>query len=823
MANNKQIQISADIKVNTAQTEAALKKLNKAFKDAFAETNANRMFGEMKKINPLINQIDASLSKMMRSMVKDDARKQLRLMNDALKDQSKQLDLNIKKYQDLTTQIENASDAQKKALEHERQMVIKNTREGMGRMQQYGQRRDEAKQTLGGVSAFDLLKVAAISATAGRVGSSIANFAGGFESRKMGYEAQRDSLTNTYLSGFTSGGLDLGILASSGKLGRGVNAADREFKGMAAGKVISGIGDVIAGGAGGMAVGGPAGALTGALGALGMNVANNADLLAMPEARQAALAEMNQRNMEAGLASTSFVRELASERMGKARGRMGAMEAVGTRRICQGLRTGRRLGFGEGEILSAMGMVGQSGLLGQERLDIGAALKMQRQGLATVEQTGGLLGGAMTGLSKQTTVMEQLKKAMMEGTKKGVETSLVKDLVGATIQIANQGHARAQDLDTFQRLMETALGGKKAAEVGRADIAAAQTAVATEMSMRGGGNNPVLQAMRMIGVKSLISKAGIDINQMSASDVFALSKASTTGQITEGQRAILEKAGGGGEEGKRRLEEFLSGFDEQAELDVTRAEKPGSGRFGALSTKEGLAAFRKKIGAGGQEAMVAKAQLANEYVVSRGLTQDQADRMVDLKAGQVLQGKGAIEDVSGKTLDRTLATLNSSMEGVRDSLLGQKEVATVLSGAIKETYETAKILTDPNDPRFKPLLQIANNEANLNVSMQELTRAIVANTQAIKGEKTDAGTVEKVVDNIKKVVLGGGIERQVADEMAKNLAVNPLKKTTGAYADFNQQIKQITPTQGARGATPSKPASKTSKKDDTITIDWSKF
>lgn len=819
----KRIEIGADIKVNTAQTEAAFKKLNKAFKDAFAQTNADKMFNEMKKINPLINQIDASLGKMMKSMVKDNARKEFKLMNQALSEQTKIIDANIKKYKDLTDQIENASEAQKKALEHERQMAIKNTREAMGRSQQYGQRRDEAKQTLGGVSAFDMLKIAALSATAGRVGSSIANFAGGFESRKLGYEAQRDSLTNTLLSGFTSGGLDLGILASSGKLGRGINAADREFKGMAAGKVISGIGDVVAGGAAGMAVGGPAGALTGALGGLGMNIGSNADLLAMPEARQAALAEMNQRNMESGLASTSYVRELAAERMGKARGRIGAMEAVGTRRIGQGLRAGRRLGFGEGEILSAMGMVGQSGLLGQERLDIGTALKMQRQGIATVEQTGGLLSGAMTGLSKQTTVMEQLKKAMMEGTKKGVETSLVKDLVGATIQIANQGNARAQDLDTFQRLMETALGGKKAAEVGRADIAAAQTAVATEMSMRGGGNNPVLQAIRMIGVKSLISKAGIDINQMSPSDVFALSKASTTGQITEGQRAILEKAGGGGEEGKRRLEEFLSGFDEQAELDVTRAEKPGSGRFGALSTKEGLAAFRKKIAAGGQEAMVAKAQLANEYVVSRGLTQDQADRMADLKSGQILQGKGTVEDVSAKSWDRAFAAINSFGESVHDSVISQKEVAKVINDGMKATYEVGKQLTDPNNPNFKPLLQIANNEANLNVSMQELTRAIVANTQAIKGEKTDAGTVEKVVDNIKKVVLGGGMERQMADEMAKNIAVNPLKKTTGAYADFNQQIKQITPTQGARGATPSKPASKTGKKDDTVFIDWSKF
>ncbi len=806
MSNNKSIEISANVQLQTSQADQQLKKLAKSFKDAFGKTGDNKFFEEFRKISPLIGQVDASLNKMLKGMSKDDARKQLKLMNEALKDQAKQLDQNINKYKELTSQIEGASDAQKKSLEHERQTTMKKARENMGNMQQFGQRRDEAKQNLGGMSGIDYLKIAAIAATVGRVGSGVANFAGGFDSRKMGYEAQRDMTTNSYLSGMTGGGLDLGIAGAAGKTGRGMIAAQNENKGAYAGKFMSAVGDTVAGAAGGMMFG-PGGAIAGGLGAAGMHVANNADLMAMPEARQAQLAGMQQNNIQSGLASTSFVRELAAERMGKARGRMSAMEAMGSRSIGRGLSTGRSMGFGESEIIGAMGTIGQSGLLGRERTNIQPSLQFQRQGLASVEQTGGLLGGAMSGLSKQTTVMEQLKKAMTEGTKKGVETSLVKDLVGATIQIANQGSARAQDLDSFQKLMETALGSKKASEVGRADIAAAQTAVSDMMSLRGGGNNPVLQAMRMVGTQSLITKSGLDINSMTEADIFSLSKAASKSQITDSQRESLLNAAGGD---KNKVDKFLEGFDTQAQLDVIRGLKPGSAILGEMSTDEGFSAFQGRMKKGGKGAQLERGRLASELQVARGLSRDEAERQADLLSGVQMKGSGKAEDVSGKTLDRSLATLNASMEGVRDSLLGQKEVSGILSNAIKQTYDTAKQLTDPNNPQFKPLLQIANGEAQLNVSMQDLTRAVVENTRAIRGEKTDSGAVTSALNEIRKFTMSGvnkSLEEANAFADARMGRNPPKKKTFYESPDLKSDVKRIQPVQ-TTGAKSKKSASK---------------
>jgi len=826
VSNNKQIEISANVQVQTTQADQQLKKLSKAFKDAFEKTSANKFFDEFKKISPLIGQVDAGLNKMLKSMSKDDARKQLKLMNEALKDQAKQLDQNIKKYQDLTTQIDNASDAQKKSLEHERQTTMKKARENMGNMQQFGQRRDDAKQNLGGMSGFDYLKMAAIMATVGRVGSSVANFAGGFDSRKMGYEAQRDMTTNSYLSGITGGGLDLGIAGAAGKTGRGMLAAQSSLTGQYVGKGLEAAGDTIAGGLGGMAVGGPIGALVGAGGALGSHIASNGDLLAMKEARQASLAGLQQENIGAGLASTSFVRELAAERMSKARGRMGAMEAIGTRDIGHNLNAGRRLGFGEGEITGAMGTIGQSGLLGKERTDVGPALQFQRQGLATVEQTGGLISGAMSGLSKQTNVMEQLKKAMEAGTKKGVETSLVKDLVGATIQIAQQGTARSSDLKTFQDMMESALGSKKASEVGRADINAAQGAVST-MNLRGGGNNPVMQAMQMIGNTDLLKKSGIDINKMTEADIFSLSKAGSASQVTESQKSALLNAAGGDQS---KVDAFLGGKDQQSQLSVIRALKPGSGILGELSSEEGFSAFQKRQSAGGKDAANERSHLASEMQVALGGSREESERSADLLAGVKMKGSGSAEDVSTKTLDRSLAVLNSSMEGVRDSLLGQKEVSGVLSNAIKQTYETAKMLTDPNNPQFKPLLQIANGEANLNVSMQDLTRAVIANTIALRGGKDDSGMVEKALSEIRKMTVSGLDkslkEAQAFDDARNGRTTKPSyfkEKPTGIV-----DIKEIKPEQ-VRGVTSNKSAGKMDKKpldisqpNDSISIDWSK-
>ncbi len=825
MANNKQIEISANVQLQTTQAEQQAKKLSKAFKDAFEKTNANKMFDEFRKISPLVGQIDASLNKMLKGMSRDDARKQLKLMNEALKDQSKQLDQNINKYKELTSQIESASEAQRKSLEHEREVVVKKARENMGKMQEFGQRRDEAKQNAGGMSSFDYLKMAAIMATTGRVGSSIANFAGGFDFRKMGYEAQRDMTTNNYLSGITSGGLDLGIAGAAGKTSRAMAAADSAQTGQYVGKALTGIGDTLAGAAGGFAMGGPIGAVIGGGGALGSHIGANADLLAMKEARQANLAGLQQEAISNGLASTSFVRELASERMGKAHGRMSAMEAIGTKDIGKNLSRGRSLGFGEGEIISAMGMIGQSGLLGKERTNIEPALKLQRQGLATVEQTGGLLSGAMTGLSKQTNVMEQLKKAMTEGTKKGVETSLVKDLVGATIQIANQGSARSQDLDTFQKLMETALGSKKASEVGRADIAAAQTAVSDMMSLRGGGNNPVLQAMRMLGVQSQFSKTGIDINKMTEADIFSLSKAASATQVTDSQRkALLEAAGG--DQGK--VDKFMKGFDQQAQLDVLKGLKPGSGILGQISSDEGFASFQARQQKGGKAAELERSKLASELQVARGLSRDESERQADLLAGVQMKGSGKAEDVTGKTLDRSLATLNASMEGVRDSLLGQKEVSGILSNAIKQTYETAKQLTDPNNPQFKPLLQIANGEAQLNVSMQDLTRAVIENTRAIKGEKSDAGIVDKAMSEIHKRTLGMAENSFVKAMEEQNIRLGAPKKQTlplnlDSLGDVGPKpIKQNRPVQ-VTGGTGKKSAGQRNVQSstDTVRIDLS--
>lgn len=782
MSNSKQITISADIKVATTQAEAALKKLSKSFKDAFSETNANKMFKEMKMISPLINQIDSSLGKMMKSMVKDDARKQLKLMNEALKDQSKQIDANIRKYRELTDQIENASDAQKKGLEHERQIVTKNIREGMGRSQEFGQRRDEAKQTLG-VSQADLLKIAAVMATAGRVGGAVANYVGGFESKKMGYEAQRDSVTNSYLSGVTSGGLDMGVLAASGKLGRGMDAARSGVTGEYAKRALEFGGDALAAGTTGFAMGGPIGAGIGVAGAVGAHAGKNADLALMPQAREALLAGKQQENIGSALQSTAYVRELIADRMAKAHGRMSAMEAIGGG-LGKNLGIGAGMGFSQGQTLGALGAIGQSGLLGGERTDVTAALRLQRQGLGTAEQTAGLAGTAMMGLSKQTTVMQQLKKAMEEGTKKGVETSLVKDLVGATIQIANQGTARSQDLDTYQKMMEAALGGKKASEIGRGDISAAQNAVAQELSLRGGGGNPVLQSMRMLDITESLKSAGGDIDKLSPGDVFSLSQAQAATQITDMQKTSLLKAFGGD---KDKLDEFLNGFDETAGMSVSRASSPGSAILQKLSTKAGLDEFKfnqqaaadyKKSGinpefVSEQEDQASK--LASEYQVSRGVSRQVAESTARLTAGTGTEAdKKGLTDVSGKSTDRMLATVSAVAELAKDSLMAQKTTGELVKSSVAETYASVKLLTDKNAEGFQPLLKMADGQYDLNVSMEGLTAAIVANTRALRGEKEtgEEKTVMKDVMDRVNLLFGKIHSGPVNDRgMAKDPAI----------------------------------------------------
>ena len=765
---NKQIEISAKIALDTKEAISSIQKAGKAFNQAFAKSGQTKFFEEFKKISPVIKEIDKEFNKLLKGMARTDATKELANMNKALKEQTEHIKNNIARYDELTKKINDSSSAaEKAAYRKEQRAVNEDSRRSMGKMEGLQERKESAQATLG-KGPIDYMKLATAIAVAGRVAGGLMTAFGGQNFRNISHQASKDAFTNQYLSDVTGGGLSYGLTkAAKDKNGvsnfdRAMQAADQKSFWEIAKRPTVAAADVTAAGlaAGSMSLNplaAPAAMAAAAAGHLADPV--NQDLLSEIGGRQHYQSdEIYAKNrLEAYnnvKSRTEFLNSKLDERSGGARGRMAAFEAQGSAGRGN-INRGRGLGFDEGEINAAMSIMGQSGALGGERQNASSLFGFQRRGLANMGESGNMLAGTVGVMSNQQRTAAVFEKAVERGSKKGLETSIVKDLVGATIEIAKSTGQRVSEIDTFQNLMESALGAKTGMQTGRADIEGAKNVVQRYVSERQGGGNAVGIAIRNLGVASVMKDLGVgglsSTEQMSYAQAGSFSELSTM----QKERMWINSNPKDPNDQKAKAAFFKKAegkFNLQAESNAITGAYTGLGtELEALGDPEALAKYRSDLKKNDPDALAMKERIASQIHSVRGGSRSEAEQEGEMiAAGTLAPGKvknaktGKMEnastgqmDVTMKTVDRMLAQVDSGAKTARDQFIGQQASLTLLRDGVKETQKQWALLASGKVPLVKNMTE---GGGGLAISMGTLEDAIKDNTAALRHQPTPVKT-----------------------------------------------------------------------------------
>lgn len=751
---DKNITIKGLINFDTNQAQKSLNEISKSF-TKIEKTSFNKMNDDFKKIANTIKGLDKDTYKFMERLSKRDAQDQLKVLNTALKEQTKLLKDAVNEQEALANAIAKTTDAkQKELLVKKRDEQISVARTAMGTIGEASRRKEELEgQTpKTGNNAAAYLKAAGITQIIGTVIKEAISHASGADFRRISYEAQGQSAPNKLASMMFSKNLDYGILAATGSLNRALNSSEKTQTGSMWARGVGGLTDIaskgLLGAAAGAAAGsilGPGGTLAGAMGGVAHGVVkavdNNKDILDPATRKSSITAEkgtLTAEALESLRQKYAFAIDLANERIGLAPAKLAGAQAMAgygsardlSKTLSSNISTGWRYGYSIPESAALMQMNSGAGLIGAERTNIGPMALMERAGLASPGETADMARKMGSVAVNQQSIMKMFEQAMTKGVQTGIEKSLVKDLVVAAESLAEGGTARIDSLDNIMKELRTALGGVNANEVGRQDILESQSALNRFRSMRGGANNPMGMAIQTLGIQEGLKSAGIDVGKLPTGALMSLTTAKSQDEVLNNPSMLRELvAAAGGDESK--VSNFLKDVDLYKNIGVLK-QFEGVTNAGNFSSIESLKTLRAGFGkkATKEQAAYSRGEI-DKFILSlqaMGMPLGEAQKFANMAVGQELayNPEGRITNAVAGIQEYRDVKFTTAMEGARESLRGKKEYSEMISKGMSEQLKGASDFTKQGAP------SLFDEGSPLVVQMGRLETAIRENTDAME-------------------------------------------------------------------------------------------
>jgi hypothetical protein len=765
---DKKIVISGQLNIDASKAVKALEDVSKKFK-SFEKSAFTKQMEDMRKLQPLIKDLDKGLSKMMQSMTKSDAKSRIKELNQALKQQADELKKVLEVQEKLNRSIKEMPDGsardQKRA---ERDDASYKARSLMGSMEQFGSEREELKKLF----TTDFIKKIAqgVQMTAGIAGS-VGQFVGNRESTRLALEAQSAGFGNMVGSMAYGKNIDLGTVMASGKLGN----IDKAMKDRVTGKGIGMLGEMVsdtAGGAANGAQGGAGGALLNGLGGLLGSAAKNANGLSQKEFFSAISSQAGVEGMQNVLSETSFPRELMNMLIDQAPMKVAAMQGmVGAgegahgkglgKMFGQNYRRATRFGVEMPEAAGMMQMMGQSGAIGAERGDISGMLQARNSGVAQAGEFAGMVSGVSKISGDGSKNVSIVRKAIEDGVRTGVDRSMVKNLVRATEEIAGSYTSKIGSEEQFASAMNQirmALGNADMSKVGVSQLETAKGAIdAVNEDM----NTPMGLAIRNMTMADYATQIGG--NQMSPDLMIALSKMKAGETLQEGSplRDMLKNDVFGGDENK--LFDFESQLPDLQRLSALKSRAMYSDTAAGINTLDKLHEFQGDLQSTDPDKRKAAEERLKKLQLSEGNflgSQEKGQYFGNFIAGHAQDLKdGKLEDESGQTGAGGLARYRAALESLQQAAAGQKDVQDKMKEAMSAQLEAAKRIAEPGGI----LQKMEDGTSKLTISMDDLKKSVDALNLTMGGKLPDRAKDDKQTRdkefNEKRQTIGDALDK----------------------------------------------------------------
>lgn len=745
---DKKIVISGQLSIDASKATKALEEVSKKFK-SFEKSSFTKQMEDMRKLQPLIKDLDKGLSKMMQTMSKSDAKSRVKELNTALKQQSTELKDILDTQEKLNRAIKAMpAGGARDAKIAERNDASYKARALMGSMESHGQEREELKK----VFTTDFIKkIAAGVQVAAGVGAGAASFFGGRELSRLGLEAQAQSTGNRIGSMAFGKNIDLGSLAAFGDFGNIHKGSRDSFAGQMGAKGASAVGNV----AGGALTGG----LAGFGGAFVGEAAKGAQFLD-PMTKQAAMgairAQAENQGIDSSLAKTAFPRELMNTLIDQAPMKVSAIQGmVGAGENGFGRNLGRmasqnygratRYGVEMGEASGMMQMMGQSGAIGKDRGDITPMLQARNAGIAQPGEFASMISGMSRSSGDGSKNVSMVRKAMEEGVKMGVDRSMVKNLVRATEEIASTQNMRISDGNNLVDIMDNlraALGPKAdVSKMGQAQLDDARTALATATEHN--------QSALGLGIDAMVMQENVtDLGggQLTPAQMIMLGKTQAGQKIDEKSdlgQSLMESFGGD----KNKFDKFNGNLDDLRRVAYLRASSGYGDGAASMTTLDELHDWQADLKSTDPAKREAAEKKRQDLSLMEGAfkTGEVGQDVSNWLGGWKAENKGGkIEDESGQTGAGGLARYRAAIESLQQAAAGQKEVIDKMKTAMDAQLQAAK------DIAHSPIVEtMADGSVKLSISLDTLKASVDALNTTMGGKLPDRAKAEIQADRAK--------------------------------------------------------------------------
>lgn len=778
---DKKISISGTLSLDASKTIKALEEVSKKFK-SFEKSSFGKQMDDMRKMVPLVKDIDKSLGKMMQSMAKDDAKRRITKLNEELKAQAEELKKIVKLQDDLNNKIRNApkGSAERQSLLEKRSDLSYTARAHMQGMEERGNEREELKKTL---SSDTLKKIATYATAALAVAGGASSFFGQQEVKRLSYENQANSTGNRLASMAFGKNIDLGSLVAFGDAGSIHKGGKDALTGVAGNKGAGFLQALIGGASTGV---NPLSAGMNATSAGAGFLAQNAEFMPGTKTSAAAIKSIesnaNNQGIEASLGKNSFGRELMNMKIDQAPMQVSAMQGMAgagsmSKNYWSNYRKGVKYGVEMPEASAMMQMMGQSGAIGSSRGDITDMLRARNSGVAQPGEYASMISG-MAGVSGDgSKTASMVRKAMEEGVRIGVDRSLVKNLVRATTDIASTFNTEVNSTEGIVSIMDTlrtALGPKAdLANVGQHELESARKA----MGIISEDANTALG----IGSGSMVfqeeaSKMGA--GQMSPTQMIALSKMQMGQKLEKGGSLYKSLLNGAfkGDEGK--LDAFMQEKDNMLLARKARMDVGLSSDFEGLTTTEGIRQHKKDLRSKDPSVRAAAERRAQSMAVFQtAFTDEQSGEMEsNLFGGQAAKAKGGkMKDESGATGAGGLARYRSAIESLQQAAAGQ----AVVQEKMKQSMD-AQLLFAKNISEKDIFKSMTDGTTNIAIGIEDLKLVTIEILNKMGGthKVTDRAEIER---NLAKTKYQADQDSIKADREEADRQTAQGNVFTGAY------------------------------------------
>jgi translation initiation factor 2B subunit (eIF-2B alpha/beta/delta family) len=810
---DKKVTIAGTLSIDASKATKALEEVSKRFK-SFEKSSFGKQMDDMRKMIPLIKDIDKGFGKTMQTMAKDDARRRVAKLTEELKAQSDELKKIVKLQDDLNNKIRNApkgSAARQDAIEKRNELSY-TARAHMQGMEQKGNEREELKKSL---SSDMLKKIATYTTAALAVAGGASSFFGQQEVKRLSYENQASSTGNRLASMAFGKNIDLGSLVAFGDAGSIHKAGKDALAGTVGNKLFAGAQAGLQGGMAGAQQGGGAGFATGAGGAIAGYIAQNAELAPGTKTHAAAMKSIesgaNNSSIESALGKNSFGRELMNMKIDQAPMRVAAMQGMAgagsmDKNYWKNYRKGVKYGVEMPEASAMMQMMGQSGAIGSSRGDITDMLRARNSGVAQPGEYASMVSG-MAGVSGDgSKTASMVRKAMEEGVRIGVDRSLVKNLVRATTDIASTFNTEVSSTEGIVSIMDTlrtALGPKAdLSKIGQHQLEAARKG----MGIISEDSNTALG----IGTGASVFQeeaAKMGAGQMSPAQMIALSKMQMGQKLEKGGPLYKSLLSGAfqGDEGK--LDSFLAQKDNMLLARKARMDVGFSSDFEGLTTTEGIAQHQKDLKSKNKSVREAAEKRAQSIAVFQTAFGDEesATAEANLFGGQAAKAKGGkMKDDSGATGAGGLARYRAAIESLQQAAAGQAVVQEKMKIAMDAQLTFAKNISEKDI--FKTMADGTTNIATGINDLKTVTeqilvkmggkipvydRATIEHQQAKEKYQADQASIKADREQADKEIAQGNVWSGAYHNMkaaGRWLTSSDPDKITGARDAVNEMV-----------------------------------